>query len=175
MPNCSRRSSRPRASCIDAVTVELETLQLQLTTTAPSACCPLCTVPSTSVHSRVSAPPDGPPLGEPICAHPADRVQIRVPQCHMRPPHLHGALARAGRRVRSAHLSTGRGPADHRHDPGRERRRPALGPHAVANQSSPPGHRGGRVGLTTRPSLWHHPGRSHDTSGRGPAAGPLGL
>jgi hypothetical protein len=37
---------------LDAVTVEPETLQLQLTTTAPSACCPLCTVPSTKVHSR---------------------------------------------------------------------------------------------------------------------------
>jgi transposase len=37
---------------LDAVTVEAETLQLQLTTTAPSACCPLCAVPSTRVHSR---------------------------------------------------------------------------------------------------------------------------
>jgi transposase len=37
---------------LDAVTVEPETLQLQLTTTAPSACCPLCAVPSTRVHSR---------------------------------------------------------------------------------------------------------------------------
>jgi transposase len=32
--------------------VEPETLQLQLTTIAPSACCPLCAVPSTRVHSR---------------------------------------------------------------------------------------------------------------------------
>lgn len=37
---------------LDAVTVEPETVQLQLTTTAPSACCPLCAVPSTRVHSR---------------------------------------------------------------------------------------------------------------------------
>jgi transposase len=37
---------------LEAVTVEPETLQLQLTTTAPSACCPLCAVPSTTVHSR---------------------------------------------------------------------------------------------------------------------------
>jgi transposase len=37
---------------LDAVTVEPETLQVQLTTTAPSACCPLCAVPSTRVHSR---------------------------------------------------------------------------------------------------------------------------
>ena len=37
---------------LDAVTVEPETLQLQLTTTAPSVCCPLCAVPSTQVHSR---------------------------------------------------------------------------------------------------------------------------
>jgi transposase len=37
---------------LDAVTVELETLQLQLTTTAPSACCPLCAAPSATVHSR---------------------------------------------------------------------------------------------------------------------------
>jgi transposase len=37
---------------LDAVTVELERLRLQLTTTAPSACCPLCAVPSTRVHSR---------------------------------------------------------------------------------------------------------------------------
>jgi transposase len=37
---------------LEAVTVEPETLQLQLTTTALSACCPLCAVPSTRVHSR---------------------------------------------------------------------------------------------------------------------------
>jgi transposase len=37
---------------LEAVTVEPETLQLQLTTTAPSACCPLCAAPSTTVHSR---------------------------------------------------------------------------------------------------------------------------
>ena len=37
---------------LEAVTVEPETLQLQLMTTAPSACCPLCAVPSTTVHSR---------------------------------------------------------------------------------------------------------------------------
>src|SRR4029453_17133461 len=37
---------------LEAVAVEPETLQLQLTTTAPSACCPLCAVPSTRVHSR---------------------------------------------------------------------------------------------------------------------------
>ena len=37
---------------LDAVTVEPETLQLQLTTIALSACCPLCAVPSTRVHSR---------------------------------------------------------------------------------------------------------------------------
>jgi transposase len=37
---------------LEAVTVEPETLQLQLTTTAPSACCPLCAMPSTRVHSR---------------------------------------------------------------------------------------------------------------------------
>jgi len=37
---------------LEAVTVEPETLQLQLKTTAPSACCPLCAAPSTRVHSR---------------------------------------------------------------------------------------------------------------------------
>jgi transposase len=37
---------------LDAVTVAPETLQLQLTTTAPSACCPLGTGPSTRGHSR---------------------------------------------------------------------------------------------------------------------------
>src|SRR5262245_243460 len=35
-----------------AVTVEPETLQAQLTPTAPSACCPLGAVPSTRVHRR---------------------------------------------------------------------------------------------------------------------------
>ncbi len=34
------------------VTVEQETVRLQLTATAPRACCPRCTVPSSSVHSR---------------------------------------------------------------------------------------------------------------------------
>ena len=37
---------------LEAVAVEPETLQLQLTTTAPSACCPWCAVPSARVHSR---------------------------------------------------------------------------------------------------------------------------
>jgi transposase len=37
---------------LDGVTVESEALNLQLTTTAPSACCPLCAVPSALVHSR---------------------------------------------------------------------------------------------------------------------------
>jgi len=37
---------------LEAMTVEQETLHLRLTTTAPMACCPLCTVPSSAVHSR---------------------------------------------------------------------------------------------------------------------------
>src|SRR5215510_775642 len=37
---------------LDAMTVEPETLQRPLTTTAPSACCPLGAVPSTRVHHR---------------------------------------------------------------------------------------------------------------------------
>ena len=37
---------------LDAVTVESKTLQLQLTTTASSAYCPLCAAPSATVHSR---------------------------------------------------------------------------------------------------------------------------
>ena len=37
---------------LEAVTVEQETLHLRLTTTAPTACCPLCAVPSSAVHSR---------------------------------------------------------------------------------------------------------------------------
>ena len=34
------------------VTVEDASVRLQLTATAPTACCPCCTVPSSSVHSR---------------------------------------------------------------------------------------------------------------------------
>ena len=37
---------------LNTAIVESETLQVQLTTTAPSACCPRCAVPSTRVHSR---------------------------------------------------------------------------------------------------------------------------
>jgi transposase len=37
---------------LDAVTVESATLDLQITTTAPSACCPLWAAPSATVHSR---------------------------------------------------------------------------------------------------------------------------
>jgi hypothetical protein len=37
---------------VDAVTVASETLQLQLTTTAPSACCPRCAAPSAMGHRR---------------------------------------------------------------------------------------------------------------------------
>jgi len=37
---------------LEAVTVEQETLHLRLTTTAPTACCPLCAIPSSAVHSR---------------------------------------------------------------------------------------------------------------------------
>jgi hypothetical protein len=34
------------------VTVEKASIQLQLTATAPTAACPLCGVPSSSIHSR---------------------------------------------------------------------------------------------------------------------------
>ena len=37
---------------LEAMTVEQETLHLRLTTTAPTACCPLCAAPSSAVHSR---------------------------------------------------------------------------------------------------------------------------
>jgi len=37
---------------LDQVTVEQDTVRLQLTATAPHACCPCCAVPSSSVHSR---------------------------------------------------------------------------------------------------------------------------
>jgi transposase len=37
---------------LDKITVEQETVWLQLTTTAPRGRCPLCAVPSSSVHSR---------------------------------------------------------------------------------------------------------------------------
>jgi glycosyltransferase involved in cell wall biosynthesis len=37
---------------LDGVTVASEALQLQLTTTAPSACCPRCAAPLATVHSR---------------------------------------------------------------------------------------------------------------------------
>ena len=86
--------------------------------------------------------------------------------------------------------ATDHGPAGHRHRPRRERGGPARGPPAAADQSGhpaavgadsrwspvphPAGRRGGRVGLAARPSVWHHPGRSGDPSGRRPPAGPLG-
>ena len=41
-----------RAVHLTEVTVELTEVCLQLTTTAPNASCPRCTVPSSSVHSR---------------------------------------------------------------------------------------------------------------------------
>jgi transposase len=41
-----------RAVRLTEVTVEPEDVRLQLTTTAPAACCPRCAVPSSSVHSR---------------------------------------------------------------------------------------------------------------------------
>ena len=37
---------------LDKVTVEQDTVRLQLTATAPHARCPCCAVPSSSVHSR---------------------------------------------------------------------------------------------------------------------------
>ncbi len=37
---------------VTEVTIEQEYVCLQLTTTAPTACCPCCTMPSSSVHSR---------------------------------------------------------------------------------------------------------------------------
>jgi transposase len=37
---------------LDGATVASEALELQLTTTAPSACCPLCAAPSATVHSQ---------------------------------------------------------------------------------------------------------------------------
>jgi transposase len=43
-PTCTTRLTK--------VTVEQETVQLQLTATAPSAACPRCAVSSSVVHSR---------------------------------------------------------------------------------------------------------------------------
>jgi hypothetical protein len=37
---------------LDKVTVEQDTVRLQLTATAPTARCPCCKVPSSSPHSR---------------------------------------------------------------------------------------------------------------------------
>ena len=53
---------------LDAMTVKPETLQLQLTTTAPSACCPLCAVPSTRVHHRYQRHLTDLPGGAYLCA-----------------------------------------------------------------------------------------------------------
>jgi transposase len=41
-----------RAVRLTGMTMEREYVLLQLTTTAPTACCPCCAVPSASVHSR---------------------------------------------------------------------------------------------------------------------------
>jgi hypothetical protein len=41
-----------RSVCFTEMTIEPEDVLLQLTSTAPAACCPRCVVPSSSVHSR---------------------------------------------------------------------------------------------------------------------------
>ena len=41
-----------RSVRLTGITIEKEYILLQLTTTAPAACCPRCVVPSSSVHSR---------------------------------------------------------------------------------------------------------------------------
>jgi transposase len=48
---------------LDKVTVEPNTVRLQLTATAPHACCPCCAVPSSSVHSRYQRYPTDLPWG----------------------------------------------------------------------------------------------------------------
>jgi transposase len=55
------------------ITVEQDTVRLQLTATAPRARCPLCTVPSSSVHSRYRRHPTDLPWG--MCPV---RVQLTV-------------------------------------------------------------------------------------------------
>src|SRR5215510_16265267 len=101
---------------LEAVTAEPGTLQLQLTTTAPSACCPLCAMPSTRVHSRYQRHLTDLPWGSLsvrirltvrtfVCrtATCARRIFTeRLPDGHMRPPHLHGAIAGPRRHVCSA-------------------------------------------------------------------------
>src|SRR2546428_3956249 len=41
-----------RSVRLTEISIEMEYVLLQLTTTAPAACCPRCAVPSSLVHSR---------------------------------------------------------------------------------------------------------------------------
>jgi transposase len=55
-------SSTPEVH-LDKVTVEQDTVRLQLTATAPDARCPCCTAPSSAVHSRYQRHLTGLPWG----------------------------------------------------------------------------------------------------------------
>jgi transposase len=65
--------SRTREVHLTAVTIEQASVRLQLTVTASTACCPLCGVPSSSIHSRYQRHPMDLPWG----AH-AVRLQLTV-------------------------------------------------------------------------------------------------
>jgi transposase len=70
------------AVCLTEVTVEQASVQLQLTATAPTAACPRCAVPSSSIHSRYQRHLTDLPWGTRMV-----RIQLRVRKFVCRNPH----------------------------------------------------------------------------------------
>jgi len=88
-----------RAVRLTDVTVEPPDVRLQLTTTAPAACCPRCAVPSCSVHSRyqrISRTCPGVRLLSAFgsgCANSSAGIDLHAPHLTERVPELVAAYA----------------------------------------------------------------------------------
>jgi hypothetical protein len=156
------------------VAVEEASVQVQLMAIAPTASCPDCTMPSSSIHRRYQRRLADLPWGSRAIHIQADRTEVRVPTYRLPAPQLHRAPAGPRRHVRAPNPPAHHGSAGDRPRPRRTGGCPARGPPAAADQCvhppparasgpyttypSPAGHWGRRVGLATGPSLWHHPG-----------------
>jgi zinc-finger of transposase IS204/IS1001/IS1096/IS1165 len=130
----------PPLSCgvrLTELTVVQEYVLLQLTAMVPTACCPRCAMPSSSVHSRYQRQ-----LADLPGSSLAVRIRLTVrkfvcrnPSCA---PYLHGAPTSACRGICPQNPAIGHRSAGDRRFPWRAGRRPARRLPAAADQCGQP-------------------------------------
>ena len=175
---------------LEAATVEPVTLHLRLTTIAPTACCPLCAAPSSAVQSRDQRHLADLPWGPLVV-----RLHLTVRTCMCRTtacarrifterlPDLAAPSARQTPQLLAALQAIGLALGGEAGARLAARLRLATGPstllrlvQAVPPPVAPPLQAVGvdEWAWAARPSVWSHPRRSGDPSGRRPPAGALG-